>query len=76
MRRLDVSRALWHKSSHSNGTGGSCVETTVLTGYTASGSDAIAVRDSKDPRGPVLVFTEVEWCALTARIKNGELDLA
>jgi hypothetical protein len=76
MRRLDLSRALWRKSSYSNGTGGSCVETTVLTGYPASDGGAMAVRDSKDPRGPVLAFTEVEWRALTARIKNGQLDLA
>ena len=36
---------------------------------------AIGVRDSKDPSGPVLVFTRSEWQAFVAGVKTGEFDL-
>ncbi|MET8062246.1 DUF397 domain-containing protein [Micromonospora sp. NPDC005313] len=48
----------WRKSSHS-GDEGACVEVASLTG-------AVAVRDSKDPAGPVLVFAPHAWAAFTA----------
>jgi hypothetical protein len=38
-------------------------------------SGAVAVRDSKDREGPVLVFTPAEWEAFTAEVKVGEFDL-
>jgi len=56
----------WHKSSHS-GTNG-CVEVAVA-------KDGIAVRDSKDPGGPVLRFTTGEWEAFLAGARDGEFDL-
>jgi len=37
--------------------------------------EAIAVRDSKDTSGPVLVFTRDEWDAFVAGAKDGEFDL-
>jgi hypothetical protein len=40
----------WRKSTHSGENGGNCVELAAVTG-------AIAVRDSKDPSGPVLLLT-------------------
>jgi hypothetical protein len=36
---------------------------------------AIAVRDSKDPSGAVLVFTPGEWDAFVDGAKDGEFDL-
>ena len=45
----------WHKSTHS-GDQGACVEVAV-------DADAVAVRDSKDPAGPVLVFPAGAWTA-------------
>ena len=36
---------------------------------------AVAVRDSKDPGGPKLVFTPDEWRAFTAGVTAGEFDL-
>jgi hypothetical protein len=36
----------------------------------------VAVRDSKDPAGPVLAFTPAEWKAFTRRVKDGGFDLA
>ena len=70
-----LSRATWRKSSYSNGTGGSCVEITMLNASASSSRHAIAVRDSKDPHGPVLAFTATEWLDLTNRIKAGGLTL-
>ncbi len=60
--------AAWRKSSHSGSDGGGCVEI-------ASRVPAIvAVRDSKDPDGPVLAFSREDWQAFTARIKSGDLS--
>jgi hypothetical protein len=36
----------------------------------------VAVRDSKNQRGPVLVFTPAEWAAFVAGVKDGEFDQA
>jgi hypothetical protein len=73
MHVLDLSRATWRKSSNSNGTGGSCVEIAELTD--PASEHQIAVRDSKNPNGPVLAFTSREWHAFTAGIKAGEFKL-
>jgi hypothetical protein len=35
----------------------------------------VAVRDSKDPAGPVLTFTAPEWSAFLAGVRDGEFDL-
>lgn len=35
---------------------------------------AVALRDSKDPEGPVLVFTLDEWRAFAAGVRAGEFD--
>jgi Domain of unknown function (DUF397) len=34
----------------------------------------VAVRDSKHPQGPVLIFTRVEWDAFVAGVHAGELS--
>jgi hypothetical protein len=74
MHAPDLSRASWRRSSYSHGTGGSCVETAVLT-RTRGHEHDIAVRDSKDPYGPALTFTADQWRNFTAAIKAHELDL-
>jgi hypothetical protein len=62
--------AVWKKSSRSNGNGGSnCVEVAQL-------GAAVAVRDSKNPTGPALVFTRPEWVAFVGGVRDGEFDLA
>ena len=72
MHVSDLSRATWRKSSYSNGSGGSCVEITELPG--PASEYQIAVRDSKDPNGPVLAFTASGWRAFTEGIKTGEFE--
>lgn len=64
-----LSRLTWRKSSLSNGTGGDCVEVADnLPGI-------VAVRDSKDPHGPTLIFNPSEWKAFVSGVKGGEFDL-
>ena len=59
---MDLTSVSWRKSSYSGGNGGKCIEVAGLPG-------TIAVRDSKDPDGPALLFTPAEWAAFTARVK-------
>jgi hypothetical protein len=56
-RTLDLTTAVWRKSSYSDGGGTNCVE--VAPGY----PDLVPVRDSKAPQGPVLVFATTAWAA-------------
>jgi hypothetical protein len=64
--RLDIGSAVWRKSSRSNGNGGNnCVEVAAAAG-------AVAVRDSKHPTGPVLVFAPAGWAAFIAGAKRGD----
>ena len=66
---MDLNGARWRKASLSGNNGGNCVELAVnLPGI-------IAVRDSKDREGPVLVLTPDEWWAFAAGVKAGEFDL-
>ncbi|MBL7499246.1 DUF397 domain-containing protein [Frankia sp. CNm7] len=59
----------WRKSSYSGGTGGNCVEVAPLP------DGGRAVRDSKNPAGPVLYFTPAEWSAFLAGVRDNEFDL-
>jgi len=57
----------WRKSAHSGENG--CVEVAFVD------DGRVAVRDSKDRRSPVLVFTPVEWQAFVGGVHDGEFDL-
>ena len=59
----------WRKSSYSGSNGGGCVE---VADYLPG--DSLAVRDSKDPDGPVLTFTRAEWRSFTTALKTATLD--
>jgi hypothetical protein len=37
--------------------------------------DLVGMRDSADPDGPVLVFTQAEWDAFVGGVTDGEFDL-
>jgi hypothetical protein len=58
----------WIKSRHSGPTGGNCVETAFLPG------GAVAVRNSRHPGGPALVFTADEWDAFLKGAADGEFS--
>ncbi len=108
---MDLTSAVWRKSSYSASNGGACIEVAVTwrkSSYSASnggdcvevaagwqkstysgdnGGDcievardrperALAVRDSKDPDGPKLVFTPGDWREFTAALKAGTLGLS
>jgi hypothetical protein len=60
----DLTGANWQKSSFSSANGGACVE------VAASGAGVVAVRDSKDPDGPALVFALADWSAFIASLKG------
>ena len=61
----ELSDIAWRKSSYSAANG--CVEV-------ASLGDQIAVRDSKDRSGPLLLFSQMEWEAFLAGARDGEFD--
>ncbi len=65
---LDLSGAIWRKSSRSNNQGGECLE--VADGFPG----VVPVRDSKNPHGPALVFEDGAWTAFVAGIKAGEFN--
>ncbi|QNS07557.1 DUF397 domain-containing protein [Streptomyces xanthii] len=50
--------ARWRRSSRSTGAN-NCVETARPNGRAVAGR--LAVRDSKDPAGPALLFTPTAW---------------
>jgi hypothetical protein len=59
----------WRKSSYSGNGGGDCVEVARNLAH------AVAVRDSKDPHGPVLTVTPAGWRDFIADMKAGQRDL-
>lgn len=64
MGNINLSRAVWRKSSKSSATG-QCVEVAFV-------GDLIAMRDSKNPAGPALVFSGGEWNAFVGGIDDDE----
>lgn len=60
------SNLAWRKAQSSTGNG-ACVEV-------ASMNDMVAVRDSKNPKGPALTYTAAEWRAFLDGAKKGEFD--
>ncbi len=66
MNASELGSVTWCKSTRS-GANGNCVEVAQLPA-------AIALRDSKNPSGPVLMFSPNEWVAFIEGTKNGEFD--
>ncbi|WP_329237793.1 DUF397 domain-containing protein [Streptomyces sp. NBC_00111] len=57
----------WKKSQHSNPSG-NCVEMAMLPG------GSVAVRNSRHPEGPALVYTRDEVRAFLAGVRDGDFD--
>ncbi|MGW7362326.1 DUF397 domain-containing protein [Streptomyces sp. NPDC054841] len=64
---MDRDAVQWFKSSYSGGSGTECVEAARVAGRTA-------VRDSKDPRGPLLAFPAHVWNIFTGAVRDGEIS--
>lgn len=64
---LSQSDLTWRKSSYS-GDGQNCVEVANLP------DGGRAVRDSKDPGGSILQFTESEWTAFLSGVRDKQFD--
>lgn len=87
MSRYDLSRAVWRTSSYS-GQNGDCVEVAAVPAWqistysgqngacveVAGGQHGFLVRDSKDPRGPVLTIESDGWRDFIADVKTGRHD--
>ncbi|MFF8790321.1 DUF397 domain-containing protein [Streptomyces sp. NPDC015125] len=65
---VDLSAAVWRKSSYTNGDGGDCVEVVDdLPGI-------VPVRDSKDPHGPAIIFPAAAWSTFVSAVKDTALQ--
>ncbi|MCX4508842.1 DUF397 domain-containing protein [Streptomyces sp. NBC_01619] len=64
---MDRDDIQWFKSSYSGGSGTECVEVARIAGGTA-------VRDSKDPLGPLLAFPAEAWNGFTGAVRDGDIS--
>jgi hypothetical protein len=62
-----LSEGSWRKSTYSNPSG-NCVEVALVEGA------GVAVRNSREPHGPVLTYTTAEITAFVLGVKAGEFD--
>ncbi|GGO09916.1 hypothetical protein GCM10010116_19890 [Microbispora rosea subsp. aerata] len=67
MPATDIAGVTWRKSARSNSTG-NCVELAELP------DGSVAVRNSRYPDGPALIYTRDEIRALVLGVKDGEFD--
>jgi hypothetical protein len=67
---VDLSNVQWHISTRSSSGGGDCVEAGPLN----DGTGRVALRHSKHPDGPVIIYTRAEWDAFVAGVKDNEFN--
>ena len=61
----ELPEATWRKSRWSGPLGGNCVEVGPLP------DGRVAVRDSRHPAGPALMFAPAEWAIFTGGTRDG-----
>ena len=61
---MEVLEWRWRKSSYSGNGGSNCVE------VASSLPGVVAVRDSKNPDGPILTFSRDEWANFITRLRT------
>ncbi|MFI7577528.1 DUF397 domain-containing protein [Micromonospora sp. NPDC049497] len=61
---MDLTGAIWRKSTRSSGNQGNCVE------VADNLHGVVCVRDSKDRQGPALVFGPAAWQAFVEHAKR------
>jgi hypothetical protein len=67
MAASELQDVVWQKSAHSNANG-TCVELAKLP------DGGVAVRNSRFPDGPALIYTRAEIESLILGVKDGEFD--
>lgn len=69
MATPQIHKEAWKKSSYS-AANGDCIE------VATTDDEVIAVRDSKDPKGPILSFTKESWASFVAVAQQGGFPAA
>jgi Domain of unknown function (DUF397) len=67
MKSIQLDRAVWRKSHHSNPSG-NCVEIAELP------DGVVAIRNSRYPAGPALIYSRAELAAFVRGAKDGDFD--
>ncbi len=67
MSASQLQGVIWQKSARSNPSG-NCVECAALPG------GGVAVRNSRDPEGPALLYTPAEIEAFILGVRDGDFD--
>jgi Domain of unknown function (DUF397) len=68
MDGLDIRRAEWSKSSYSSANG-QCIQ------VARNLPGVVAVRDSKNPDGPKLIFSPADWQTFVSGMKGQDFSL-
>lgn len=68
-RAVALPEVAWHVSTRSGNGSGNCVE----AGPVLDNSGRVAVRDSKDRTGPVLLYPGDRWTSFLAALKDNTL---
>jgi hypothetical protein len=69
MSKHNLTGVCWRTSSHSGSVGTECVEVAALVP-----ERIVAARDSKDPSGGMLTFSQGAWGAFLGHVKAGTFD--
>lgn len=61
---MDLSDAVWRKSTRSGSNGGACIEAAANDGH------SVAIRDGEHAAGPVLAVKPAAWTAFTRTLRT------